>query len=355
MTSHYFGEKRRAGGGLAMALLALTTATTATAQSVSIDFVSVGYAGNVADSNGLGSVNYEYQIGKFEVTNGQYAAFLNAAAKSDPYALYSEGMASNPQGGITRSGTAGSYSYTVKTGYENKPVTFVSWWDAARFANWAGTGDTEGSLPGAAYNLNNGFPAGVAREPNARVALPTQDEWYKAAYYQPANQLGPSGSYWLYPTKDNAVPTSAAPGAGLNQANFYRNDNIVNGVNGGYAVTQSLSYSNQTLLTNVGSYPDSGSFLGTFDQGGNVFEWNSTLFGPVSAGLRGGSWVPRGIDDLISSYGTTGALLHESDHIGFRVASLAPIPEPSTYASIAGLMSLGVAIWRRRNGHKITV
>jgi hypothetical protein len=44
---------------------------------VSIDYVSVGNAGNAADTvtpnPGYGAVAYDYNIGKYEVTNAQYA------------------------------------------------------------------------------------------------------------------------------------------------------------------------------------------------------------------------------------------------------------------------------------------
>jgi len=323
------------------------------AQSIYLPMVSVGYANNTADGNGRGSVSYNYSIGTYEVTNSQYATFLNAVATTDTFALYSTNMGSNAQGGITRSGSSGSYTYAARTGYADKPVTFVSYWDAARFANWVGTGTTEGRavqngslLSGAAYDLNFvAFPSFTAgnRLAGAAYALPTENEWYKAAYYQPTAQGGPSDSYWLYPTQSDAVPVSAQPGAGTNRGNFYFNDS-----NGGYAVTQSTSFDgSQVYVTDVGAYSDSASFFGTFDQGGNVYEWNDLL---VATGrrVRGGSWQTWE-DALRSSY----RILHagaaaEDPSIGFRVASLAPIPEPSTYALLVGVISLGAVMGRRR-------
>jgi hypothetical protein len=59
-------------------------------------WVTVGNPGNVADtryaSPGYGAVAYSYNIGKFEVTAGQYTVFLNAVAKTDTYGLYNGHM-----------------------------------------------------------------------------------------------------------------------------------------------------------------------------------------------------------------------------------------------------------------------
>ena len=50
------------------------------AQAITVDMVAVGNAGNSPDTTGYGEVDYSYQIGKYEITAGQYAAFLNAVA-----------------------------------------------------------------------------------------------------------------------------------------------------------------------------------------------------------------------------------------------------------------------------------
>ena len=78
-------------------------ASSAFGQSVTIQTVAVGDVGNAADTTGYGAVNYQYSIGKYEVTNAQYAAFLNAKAATDTYGLYSEDMARD-HGGIIRPG-----------------------------------------------------------------------------------------------------------------------------------------------------------------------------------------------------------------------------------------------------------
>ena len=121
-------------------LAVLIQITPAHAEPVTIDWVTVGDAGNANDTTGYGAVNYEYQIGKYDVTIGQYTAFLNAVATTDTYAVYSASMASNLNvAGIARAGASGSYTYSVINNggdSSNRPITFVSWWDSARFSNW---------------------------------------------------------------------------------------------------------------------------------------------------------------------------------------------------------------------------
>ncbi|MBL9193743.1 MAG: SUMF1/EgtB/PvdO family nonheme iron enzyme [Opitutaceae bacterium] len=334
------------GGVLLASVVALVAVTTTTAQSVSIDFVTVGYLGNPSDSNGRGSVNYQYQIGKFEVTNTQYAAFLNAVAKTDTYNLYSSEMGSSQFGGISRAGSAGSYTYEVKSGFGNKPVVFVSFWDAARFTNWLHNGQGSGDTETGAYTLggvaNPVFSAGI-RTTSASVFLPSKDEWHKAAYYDPTKDG--TGAYWEFPTTSNELSGNTVGTA--QGANFF-----FGGKTGGVFA----NYGPPTYAENVGpgtvdvgAYP-APSFFGTFDQGGNVWEWNDSDVGGNFRGLRGGAW-DYALSTLLSNSADLSYLPQSEDRsTGFRVASLAPIPEPSTYAAIVGLVSLGVATWRRRAG-----
>ena len=68
---------------------------TALAHAVTIDMVTVGNPGNAADTTGYGAVNYEYQIGKYDVTIGQYTDFLNAVAKTNDRGLWNAEMSSD--------------------------------------------------------------------------------------------------------------------------------------------------------------------------------------------------------------------------------------------------------------------
>lgn len=106
----------------------LLVALAGEARAVTIDTVPVGNVGNANDpATGFGGVGYAYNIGKYDVTVGQYAAFLNAVAATDTYGLYNPAMATDLTiAGISRSGASGSYSYSV-LGSANKPVTYVSW------------------------------------------------------------------------------------------------------------------------------------------------------------------------------------------------------------------------------------
>jgi sulfatase modifying factor 1 len=293
------------------AIAALFTSASA---SVTMDWVTVGNAGNAADPlTGYGAVGYEYKIGKYEVTNAQYGAFLNAAAKTDSYGLYHPIM--SIYGIITQSGNSGSFKYSVTTALANRPVTWVSWFDAARFANWMVNGQGSGSTETGAYTLN-GATSGInfTKNTGAQLYIPSEDEWYKAAYYNSANQ-----TYSLYPNGQNSITTADA------------------------------NYQSSTT-TDVGSYSNDPSSYGTFDQGGNVWELNDSSFinsyGVEFRGIRGGAWGGHSysINQELSSswrdgYYPTGV----GDWLGFRLAA---VPEPS--AIILTILAGGVALVRRK-------
>jgi MYXO-CTERM domain-containing protein len=311
----------------ALAAVTIPAAVTASAQ-ITIPTVPIGNPGNAADTrsadgpyqgNFYGSVAYSYNMGTTEVTNAQYAAFLNAKAASDPHGLYNTEMAGS-FGGITRSGSPGSYTYSTLVGRENHPVTYVSFWNATRFANWLHNGQHSGDTETGAYTLTASGIANntITRNASWQWAVTSEDEWYKAAYHQPASAGGPASNYWLYPTSTNTINTS--------QANYYG------------------TISNTTP---VGSY--AANYYGTLDMAGNVFEWNEAIITDLSYNnrlIRGGSWNPNG-------YGGAGRadvrnLSYEpwGGHflIGFRVSQ---VPGPGSMALLA-LGGLGAL--RRRRG-----
>jgi sulfatase modifying factor 1 len=283
-----------------------------------IEMVTVGNPGNAADSTTYGAVAYEFKIGKFEVTLAQYAAFLNAvAATGDPFGLYVMSMATDPNiAGIARNGTSGNFSYSV-IGAGTRPVTYVNWFDAARFCNWLHNGRPTGAQDATttergAYNLDGATEGGLAitRSPEARYWIPSEDEWYKAAYHDPENPDAGPEDYWLYPTRSNSVPGNSI-GPLANQANYF---------DGAYSVTpESGALDLRNYLTEAGSFSGSASFYGTLDQGGNAFEWNDTVIVGTKRGFRGGSWYNEE-NYLRSSTRESIDPVTEWNLLGFRVA-----------------------------------
>jgi len=161
-----------------------------------IDTVPVGNPGNTNDTHGdgYGGVDYVYNIGKFEVTAGQYTVFLNAVAADDTYGLYSADMWTDGIGcKIDRTGSSGSYTYSVAGDWADRPVNYVSWGDAARFCNWLHNGQSAGvqdltTTEDGSYYLNGATSDAqlldVVREDDATWVIPSEDEWYKAAYHK---------------------------------------------------------------------------------------------------------------------------------------------------------------------------
>jgi formylglycine-generating enzyme required for sulfatase activity len=274
---------------------------------VDFQWVAVGDPGNECDQQTqgcFGSVLSIYRIARTEVTNSQYVEFLNAVATTDTYDLYDPTMASG-LGGIVRSGSAGSYRYAAIAGRENRPVNFVSFWDATRFANWLHNGQPAGAQDDSTTEDGSHeifFFGGVEiagsgyRKTGSRFFLPSDDEWYKAAYYDPA-----SSSYFDFPAGSDSEILCSTPGGGANTANCLGSVGD---------------------LTDVGSYPGAMSPNGTYDQGGNVWEWTQSRW-RFRRVMRGG-----GLDDhpvLIAAFPRVAIgeqLTGES--VGFRVASKLP-------------------------------
>jgi formylglycine-generating enzyme len=299
------------------------------AAQINIATVPIGNPGNAGETtiNGTyGAVAYNYNIAATEVTNAQYTAFLNAVAFDDPNSLYNSNMAGS-FGGITRTGPIGAFVYNTVSGRENNPVNFVSFWDAARFSNWLHNGQPMGfqdnsTTENGAYTLS---PAGVAantvtRNSNWQWAVASANEWYKAAYFQPATQGGDSDNYWLYPTSSNTPPTAG-------QANY-----LPSGI--GNTVP-------------VASY--AANWAGVYDMGGNVYEWNETI---AAGPFRGPTW--GGAYDNIAGWLTPlNAYIYlptfEREQVGFRVVSSVPTPAAAT---LLALGSIG-ALRRKREGRRI--
>ena len=265
----------------------------------SLQFVTVGDPGNAPDTtvmttdhtSGYGSVSYVYQMGKYDVTVGQYYQFLNAVATtSDPYGLYNSAMASpnfasgspNPSAPDTikliQSGSPGSYSYSVAGSYgqaANCPMFDVSWGDGARFSNWLQNGQPNapegpGTTETGSYLLNGGSSTAalmaVTRTSTATYVIPNENEFYKAAYYEGGTA---NAGYWTYPTQSNNVPSNVLSATTPNDANYCASF---------WGYTDSTNF-----LTPVGEFAASPGPYGTFDMGGDVWDLNE---GNYDSGVR---------------------------------------------------------------------
>jgi len=333
---------------LLSAFFALAGLLAVTASAVNIETVPVGNAGNAGEWSGesyggygpdriCGAVGYTYNIGKYEVTAGQYCEFLNAVAKTDTYGLYNERMWSISYGcRIERTGSSGSYTYSVASDWANRPVNYVSYWDACRFTNWLHNGQPTGAQDAGttetgAYTLNgyNSYDGRtIQRNADWKWAVTSEDEWYKAAYHE---KDGVTGDYWDYPTGTSAMPINdvADPDQG-NNANYF---------DGAHAIGAPY------YRTAVGEFENSESPYGTFDQGGNVLEWNEGVVyegnGYSYRGLRGGSFESDD-DYLLASVRDFNRIpTYELYSNGFRVSE---VPEPTSIM----LLALGGLVVMRR-------
>jgi hypothetical protein len=273
-----------------------------------IDFVSIGNTSNAADTTTYGAVPYEYRASTYEIS----------------------------QNAITKATASGMANVTAGAWTGNQPAATISWYEAAAFVNFLNTNSgktaayaltfSSGSWSMALQDPTNAWTAGgtnLYRNKNAFYFLPSENEWYKAAYYNPAGS-----NYFFYPTASSSVPTAVASGTNAGSA-------VYNGV----AVEPALVNSAGGL-----------SPYGTMGQGGNVWEWNESAYDGAnsssseSRAIRGGRWGDsEGF--LRSSYRNVGLVpTFENLNVGFRVAS---VPEPST--AVLVLLGAGaVYLWNRR-------
>lgn len=295
------------------------------ANQFQMEFVTIGDPGNAPDTDSsarpssatLGSVDYIYGIGKFEVSEDMITKFNNSQ----------------------------SLQITQDSRGVDKPATNVNWNEAARFVNWLNTStggfaaykfNTDGvnddiSLWTASDTLDYDA-ANPYRSKRATYVLPSYNEWYKAAYFSP------SGTYYDFANGSDTRPTAVTSGVDANTA-VYTLD--------GEAFP--LDPADVYLAGGLSPY-------GVMGLGGNVNEWHETSISLTNSSessqrlLRGGAFS-FGSNELKSSNRTNRGANNGSGHLGFRVASVSPsappVPEPSMMV-IGTLFGLGGLLAKRR-------
>ena len=280
---------------------------------VTIETIQIADTNNLPDPvDQVGQVSYPYRIGKYNITAGQYVTFLNAVA-TKPKAIANKNISTaleslwipamsstkakkyvTPSGVIQRTGggvAANPYIYTIQrdTNLEslygvnassNRPMFEISWFRAARFANWMHNGATNGAdTEHGAYQLNGATTGVFTKTANATWWIPSEDEWYKAAYYDPTTVSTNNAGYHDFPTRADEpnFPIAEPPTGGTNSANY----------SGGLPDGQKL--------TPAGAYSNSYSYYGAYDLAGPLWQWNDAIYTNAKGvgqtrGMRGGSW-----------------------------------------------------------------
>jgi len=308
--------KQMAAGALGLALGMMTNGTALAdtfgtgANTFTIDFVNVGNAGNAADTTNYGAVPYAYRVGTYEISQD---AITKATAS---------GMANV---------TAGAWSGT-------QPAASISWYEAAAFVNWLNTSRSRqraydltysGGWSMNLWSSEQAWQAGgenLYRHKDAFYFLPSENEWYKAAYYNPGGS-----NYFLYPTASNSAPTPVA-----------------SGTSAGTAVYNSTA-SVPAIVDSAGGL----SPYGTMGQGGNVFDWTESALDGINNSSSEGRTIRGGFlfdaeGGLRSSGRGNGSPSGEGGSLGFRVAS---VPEPST----AFMILIPVGVWLLRRSRRRSV
>jgi formylglycine-generating enzyme required for sulfatase activity len=236
---------------------------------------------------------------------------------------------------ITKATQIGMANVSAGAWSGSQPAANISWYEAAAFVNFLNTNSgktaayaltfSNSQWSMALWSSEQAWTAGgtnLYRNKNAFYFLPSENEWYKAAYYNAAGT-----NYFLYPTA-----SSSAPGW------------VASGTEAGTAVYKNAA-SVPALVDSAGGL----SPYGTMGQGGNVYEWNESAFAGTNSSssearaVRGGGWF----DDVIflrSSFRGSIGPAGENGSIGFRVAN---VPEPSTYALLL-MAGAGWLLWKRR-------
>jgi formylglycine-generating enzyme required for sulfatase activity len=311
--------------GRFVAVAAYGLAASVSVAQIDIPTITIGNPGNAPDpstGNQFGAVSYLYNISITEVTNSQYVAFLNSVARRDPRTLYVNAMSESNYGGIDFVYTDdGLRLYFARPGRENWPVNYVSFWQACRFANWMHNGQPIGdqtplTTEDGAYTLTDQRIAAndVSRNENWIWAVPSENEWYKAAFHQPASDGGDIDSYWAFPISSNSIDTT--------QANYTNGDS-------------------NWRPRNVGAYAP--NYYGIYDLGGNLGEWNEGKPTGIEYRCTRGGYGYSQENGLRSSNRGNGWPSTQSEGVGFRLTRAYCLPPAIDAVSSDATTCIGVS------------
>jgi len=286
-----------------------------------IDFTTIGNPGNAADpstaggakADTYGSVGYGYQIGTYLISQNQ----------------------------VDRAVASGLVGVTAGPWSGDLPAANMTWYESGAFVNWLNT--SQGfqqaynlAWSGSTWSIAQWTASDVGYDPSnpyrnrlAKFVLPTEDEYYKAAY-----GLSDGSGYTLYAVASNTAPIAVASGTAAGTVVY--NQSSEQGPASVYQAGGSSSY-------------------GTVGQSGNVLEWTEGYYeplGPSAKLLMGNTWTSdnNGFGSLASYARNSTGAGNEYPYLGFRVASVADVgvaPEPSTYA-LFGIGAIGMLMAMRR-------
>lgn len=291
--------------------------------------------------NGAGTITQEYRIGRYEVTNAQWAAFYDAVAQ----VRLSGQIVPHVQNPSFANFTVANGHIVSQAGRELSPVGGITWRTAAMYCNWLHNDRavTREAFMGGAYDVStfgyvngNHFTDQLTHTPGARFWIPTMDQVMASQHYDP-NRHGPGqGGYWEYNITQDTRPTYGAPGSIVNGRVAQANSSWL-----GPGDTPGGPWS-----TPLGSYWDvAQSPWGLLDTAGGAGEWLETsidLGGGNRVRLFHGSAAADSAFQRDRIYSFPGDLPSTpSFAYGLRIAALAvPAPSISAVFILCGVSSL---------------